>query len=262
MDMTPKTQTLRSSIGAKVRELRRERRWTQARLAELLGISQNYLSVLERGQGSFTAEQLLTILKHFNVPIDYFSPEKPEIEGQIQNALARQGASHLVETELIPSERLRKAADAIREALVSAESSRQITAIAPILVNHVGQLNLDMLHGEFKELGLEFRLGWVVENTLEAIKIEEASKNLPREWQIKYRRARIIIDSYTRGWRTFPGKPGEPPPFTPLDPEIASEQTLREIRETLPPIANRWRIVTRIGIDDFVRALRAARGAD
>lgn len=260
--MTPKIKALRSSIGARVRELRLERRWTQARLAELLGISQNYLSVLERGHGSFTAEHLLTILRHFNVPIDYFSPEKPEIEAQIQNALARQGASHLVETELIPSERLKKASDAIREALVSAESARQITAIAPILVNHVGHLNLDMLHTEFKELGLEFRLGWVIENTLEAIKIEEASKNLPREWRVKYHRAKTIIDSYTRGWRTFPGKPGEPPPFTPLDPEITTSQTLTEVQQSLPAIANRWRVVTRIGVDDFARALRAARGTD
>jgi len=260
--MTTETKALRKSIGARIRELRLERRWTQAKFAELLGISQNYLSVLERGNGSFTAEQLLTILKHFNVPIDVFSPQKPAIESQIQNALARQGASHLLETELIPSERLKKASDAIREALVSAESARQITAIAPILVNHAGQLNLDKLHSEFKELGLEFRLGWVIENTLEAIKIEEASKNLPREWRLKYRRARIIIDSYTQGWRTYPGKPGEQPPFTPLDPEITSEQTLREVRETLPPIANRWKIVTRLGVDDFVRALRAAHGVD
>lgn len=260
--MTPKTKALRSKIGAKVRQLRRERRWTQARLAELLGLSQNYLSVLERGQGSFTAEQLLTILKHFNVPIDYFSPEKTAVENQIQNALARQGAVHLAESELIPSERLKKAADAIREALVSAESARQITAIAPILVSHADQLNLDRLHNEFAELGLEFRLGWAVENTLEAIKREEESAGLPPLWRRKYRRARLIIDAYTKSWREHPGEPGKPPPFTPLDPEITSEETFEEIKKSAPLISKKWRIVSRLGVEDFARALRAARGAD
>jgi transcriptional regulator with XRE-family HTH domain len=261
--MSEQPISLRPEIGARVRKLRQERRWSQERLAALLGISQNYLSVLERGRCSFTAEQLLTILKHFNVPIDYFYPHKApaDFESQIQNALAREGASHLVESELMPSERLKKAADAIREALVSAGSARQITAIAPILVNHARQLNLEKLHSEFQELGLEYRWGWVIDNTLTAIKVE-ASKSLPREWRLKYRQALIIIDSHTRDWRTLPGGPGKPPPYSVLDPEITSVETLEEVRDTLSGIAQRWRIVTKIGVDDFARALRAARGAD
>lgn len=262
--MTEDAKALRAEIGARIRKLRQERRWSQTRLATLLGISQNYLSLLERGLGSFTAEQLLTVLKHFNVPIDDFSPKKTpaEIEGQIQNALARQGASHLLESELIPSERLRQAADAIREALVSAESPRQVTAVAPILVNHAGQLNLTKLHIEFTELGLENRLGWAIDNTLAAIKLEYAAQALPREWRLKYRRAVIIIDTFSHDWRTFPGKPGQPPAYDVLDPDITSEQTLKQVRDELPGISKRWRIVTRIKVDDFAHALRSARGAD
>ncbi len=251
-------------IGEQIRKLRHERRWTQARLAELLGISQNYLSELERGLGSFTAEQLLAILKHFNVPIDYFSQKKisDKFEGQIQNALARQGADHLFESELMPSERLKKSEDAIREALVSAESARQITAIAPILVKQAGRINLDKLHQEFKELGLEFRLGWVIENTLKAIKIQESSGPLPREWRLKSRRAGVILDADPPGWRNFPGESGNPPSYSVLDPDITSEESLNETRGMLPPIAKRWRIVTKIAVDDFVNALRAAHNAD
>ena len=88
--MTIKTPKV--PIGARLRELRQERRWTQQRLAALLGITQGHLSQLERGKREFTAQQLLTILKHFNVPIDYFSGEKVSAGSQIQNALARQGA--------------------------------------------------------------------------------------------------------------------------------------------------------------------------
>ncbi|MBI5881769.1 MAG: helix-turn-helix transcriptional regulator [Elusimicrobia bacterium] len=264
--MTRETKALRTEIGSRVRKLRQERRWSQTRLAALLGISQNYLSLLERGLGSFTAEQLLTILKHFNVPIDDFSPKKTpaEVEGQIQNALARQGATHLLESELIPSERLKQAIDAIREALVSAESARHITAVAPILVNHAGQINLTKLRNELAELGLENRLGWVIDNTLAALKLE-SSQVLPREWRLRYRRAGIVIGLFFRPWEAFSrpaGDPLQPPAYDVLDPEITSEETLKQVEEELAPIAKHWRIATTIEVDDFVKALRSARGAD
>jgi len=89
MTPKPKAKAPRSAIGARVRELRLERRWTQAKLAKLLGISQNYLSVLERGQGFFTAEQFLVILSSFDVSVDYFSPGKPKAAARIATAPAR-----------------------------------------------------------------------------------------------------------------------------------------------------------------------------
>ena len=54
-----KTQEKRTLISNKVRTLREGRHWTQAELAKRLGISQGWLSTIERGQGSFTAEQFL-----------------------------------------------------------------------------------------------------------------------------------------------------------------------------------------------------------
>ena len=162
------TKTPEVSIGTRLRELRRERRWTQQRLAVLLGITQGHLSQLERGKREFTAQQLLTILKHFNVPIDYFSAEKASAGSQIQNALARQGAAHLAESaDILPTEKLKRATDTIRETLVSADSSRQIAAVAPVFVSHAGQINLTRLRNEFATLGLENRLGWAIECTLE-----------------------------------------------------------------------------------------------
>ena len=85
------TKTLEASLGVKIRELRRERRWTQSRLSKLLGITQGHLSQLERGNRELSAKQLLTILKHFNVQLDYFSTGRASADNLIQNALARQG---------------------------------------------------------------------------------------------------------------------------------------------------------------------------
>lgn len=259
------TKTSSASIGARLRELRKERRWTQQRLAALLGVSQGHLSQLEHGKREFSAQQLLTILKHFNVPIDYFSPEKAPAGSQIQNALERQGASHLVESaDILPTERLKRATDTIRETLVSADSSRQIAAVAPVFVNHAGQINLVRLRNEFAVLGLENRLGWAIDSTLEAIHLE-SSHVLQREWRLKYRRAAVIIDSFHAPWRIAPGPmsdPKAPPHYDVLDPEITTRESLDETIENLSPLARRWKIATGIEVDDFARALRGARGAD
>lgn len=254
----PKTR-----IGPRVRELRLQRRLTQAQLAKMLAISQGYLSELERGRGSFTAEQFLAILGYFNVPADYFAPQAAS-GAQLQNTLARLGARHLTENEqVVPSDRLKSAQAAIREALVSADSARQIAAIAPVLVDQAGRINFVRLHNEFMELRLERRLGWLLHSVLEALD-RENSQVLPRGQRLKYRRATTIIAAFFTPWRLSPepAGPPSPPQYDVLDPEIATPETLQEVIENLSPIARKWKIATTIEIDDFVRALRAARGAD
>jgi transcriptional regulator with XRE-family HTH domain len=65
--MTTELDRIRLHIVDKVRALRRARRLTQAELAGKLGLSQARLSEIESGDGSFTAEQLVVILRLFNV---------------------------------------------------------------------------------------------------------------------------------------------------------------------------------------------------
>lgn len=253
-------KTIAAPLGPRVRELRKERRWTQERLAALLGITQGHLSQLERGSGFFTADQLLTLLRHFNVQLDYFSPQKASVGSQLQNALARQGAAHLVESQtILPSQRLKEATDIIRETLVSADSARQIAAVAPVLVDHAGQINLTRLRNELAELGLENRFGWAIESARAAIQLESV-RALPREWRLKYGRAALIIDTFVAPFIRL--RPAANAPFEVLDPEIASPETLKEVIGNLSPIARRWKVATRIEVDDFVGALRGARGAD
>lgn len=257
--MTGKTRS--AAFGTKVRKLRKERRWTQENLASWLGITQGHLSQLERGNGSFSADQLLTLLKTFNVPLDYFVEEKTSAGAQLHNALARQGAAHLFESaNVLPSEQLKNAAAVIRETLVSADSARQITAVAPVLVNHAGQLNLTRLRNEFAELGLENRFGWVVECVLEAIRLE-SDQVLEREWRLKYGRAAVIIEAFVAPFIIAgpTSNPDQLPPFEILDADLASPESLKEVLATLSSIARKWRIATRIEVDDFVRALRASR---
>lgn len=249
---------LKYSIAAKMRAVRKERRWTQVRFAELLGLSQNRLSEIERGEGSFTAEQLFIVLKTFNLQLDYFMPARSGQAPQIQNALARLGAKHLKEdSAAVPTERLKEAGDAVVEALVAASSPRQITAIAPVIVNQINNLNLNMLRLKLAEAGFERRLGWVLENTLEAVRGELAS--LRGEWRPKYRRAELVLRNLLVHWHIAEGgKPAEDI----LDRDIFSPETLDQVKGALPPPAKKWGIITRITVADFVEALRGARGTD
>ena len=141
----PKT---RQQIAAKVRELRLARRWTQAELARQLEISQNRLSDIERGDGSFTAEQFLLLSKLFNVAPGQFVHEPSDPGLAIQNALARLGALHVQESvHVLPSQELQEVHDVVREALLDG-SPRIITALAPVLVRNAERLSLAKLHAE------------------------------------------------------------------------------------------------------------------
>jgi hypothetical protein len=132
-----------------------------------------------------------------------------------------------------------------------------------VFVAQAGSINLGRLRNELAELGLEHRFGWAIESTLEAIKAESQAV-LPRDWRIRYRRAETIIQSYIAPFIILSPteNPESPAPYDVLDPEIVSRQTLDEVIESLSPLARKWKVATRIEIDDFVRALRTARGAD
>ena len=124
-----KYQQYKAEIAKKVRTLRLSRHLTQEELSQALGLSQGRYSEIERGLGSFNAEQFLEILRIFNVPASHFTLERARPSEELQNALARLGARHLNEDAgLLPSEQLEKVEDVIRETLLEAGASRQITA--------------------------------------------------------------------------------------------------------------------------------------
>lgn len=251
-------------LGTKVRQLRLQRHWTQARLARALGVTQGQLSKLERGERTFTAEHLVALLKQFNLTLDDLTQPARDTAAQLQNALARQGATHLAETpELLPSAKLRAATVAIREALVSADSARQIAAVAPVFVANAGKINLVRLRNEFAELGLESRLCWAIDSTRAAIQAE-LPRLKTREWRLKYQHALTVLEATFSSVlnRAPPVREGEPNSYEVLDPEITTLKTLEEVISDASPIAKKWRIATTIKDDEFVRALRAARGSD
>lgn len=253
-------------IGEKVRALRRSRRWSQAELAERLGLSQSRLSQIERGTSSLTAEQFLLLLKIFNVPVSQFAGQQGEALLQVQNVLARLGALHLHESaEVLPSEQLESVHAAVKEALVEA-SPRILTALAPVLVRHADRLNAARLLAELLPLGLGRRLGWVVENTLAAL------SRLPRgaasQRTRNERRAEVVLRALLERVSDLERpRRGETPveegrSLDWIEGGIRSNPTLDLYWAAASDISRRWGVVTRLKVDDFLHALEAARAGD
>jgi transcriptional regulator with XRE-family HTH domain len=245
----------KAKLAKKVRNLRVARQWTQSELASQLGLSQNRLSEIERGAGSFTAEQFLAILRLFNVTTDHFVSTPSSSEATVQNALARLGAAQLRESDALPSEQLRDAQTVLREVLVAPDSPRLLTALAPVLIKNIDRVQLPRLALSLNELGLAHRLGWLIENTLEAVARDLPAATKARQKQ--YRRAEVVLRSYLEH---------APAPQTAgpdvLDPSIRSSKTLAQVTANASPIAQRWQIASELTPDDFAEALRGARAAD
>jgi len=258
--MSIRKNNTRDRIAAKVRELRKQRRWTQAELARRLGLSQNRLSEIERGAGSFTAEQFLTILSLFNVSVTDFVPGlASDTDALLQKALARLGASHLHESEeIVPNELYNDPNIVVRETLV-AGSPRLLTALGPVLVNHVDRIQLKRIHAWLTEAGLGRRLGWLIDNVLDAIR-SELNQTLPRLWARRCRRAAVVLETFLEYLgSSSAGQPNDAAGPDILDPSIRTKRTLEEVKASSSPISQRWNIVTGLQPDDFSHALRESR---
>jgi repressor LexA len=58
-------------IGKRIKEIRLERGLSQERMGEILSVSQDTVSLWEKGKSVPTAEFLVAIAKNFEVSVDY-----------------------------------------------------------------------------------------------------------------------------------------------------------------------------------------------
>jgi len=249
----------RERIAKAVRTLRRERAWTQAELARKLGISQARLSQIESGGGSFSAEQLLLILKIFNVTPARFADGLQNRGSELQNALARMGAHHLYESEdVLPSTTVDDVVRIVAETLTQGDP-RLTAALAPVLVSNIDRLPLSKLLLDLSRAGLERRLPWLCENVVQAIN-SELKTDPPRTWSKEARRAALVIDLFL----TAHTPPSDQPPaaWEVLDAGIRSMKTALGVRDAASEASRKWHIITSLTPEDFVRALRDARASN
>lgn len=272
MNKPPAQQdAIRAEIARKVRALRESRNMTQADLSKKLGMSQGRFSVIERGEGSFSAEQIVEILRVFNATLGDLvgATETAAAEAILQNALARLGAAHLAEdARILPSTQLTEVEAVLREVLIAGDLPRQITALAPVLILNVDRLNLTKLWVEFQGYGLEHRLAWLLDSTLEAVRAELAAlRGLARRQAAPLKKAERAFDLFLhregpKRIRRVPAPPPDPTKEWTLDVDVlggvVSEKTLREIVLGSSDVARRWGVATTLQTEDFVEAVRAA----
>jgi transcriptional regulator with XRE-family HTH domain len=241
----------RGYIGRRVREARIKRGWTQAELAARLDLSQGRLSQVERGDGSFTAEQFLEILKIFNLSISDFVVARDE-RAALQNELVRLGAGHL---RVSPSAIAERGVDAfalvVRDALLSG-SPRLITALAPVLVEKIDHVSLSSLLIMARSHGLERRVGWLLDNVQDAVRsaLHRTRGGLAT---LRYSRALIVLrpfleEASLHGPLSLKrlGADGEARPSDVLDTDIRGDKSFEQTWRRAHPIAKAWGVVTAI----------------
>ena len=261
MDLALGTPNSRTRIARAVRTLRQERAWTQAELARKLGLSQSRLSEIERGDGSFTAEQFLLILTIFNVSTSRFTGAGQDQGLQLQNALARLGAHHLQESsEVVPADDLDDIVEVGDETL-SRGDPRQTAALAPVLVGNVDRIGLGKLYLDLAKIGRERRLAWLSENTAHAIGLELGNEP-PRAWAQRARRAAVVLGAFVDSvTNDLAAETSRPLLLDAFDRNIRSKKTLEEVKAASSAISRKWGIVSSLKSEDFAQALRAARVA-
>jgi len=234
----------REQIAVRVRELRLARRWSQVQLAKRLGLSQSRLSEIESGDGSFTAEQFLEILALFNVTASSFTGPVDR-RADLQNALARAGATNLLETERVASEELADVHAAIIDALIDG-SSRLITGIGPVVVRNANQVNARRLVAETLQIGLRNRLLWVFDNIIHALQMSSHRRGAHARALLVLRNA-ISLDGeiYIDGYDV-------------VDPTIRTQAGLEKAKTRSSELSKKWHIVSALQPADFKHALEQA----
>jgi len=245
-------QRAREHIGGRVRALRKEHRWTQADLARRLHLSQNRLSELERGRGSFAAEHLIELIRLFRVDIAAFDPTPANDDAELQSELLRYGARHLRPVSARIS--TDTAAQTVLRVLTDPRSERFVTALAPVLVHSVDQLPLPAIQLELANAGVPARLCWLVQNTHEALRQlppPEAPADARQE-----RRAQTVLGLFLQN---LPPRPADGSPGDILDAGVRTDATRDRVWDGASPVSRRWGVVSALKVADFADALRMAR---
>ncbi len=243
----------RLHLARKVRDLRKSKNWTQSELATHLAISQSRLSEIERGAGSFSAEQFLRILKLFNVSLTHFIGEQPR-GGGLQNALINHGATNLQQHhDASPDPRYDDVNIVVRDALLDG-SPRIITSLAPLLVRDADRIAFAKLHADLRAIGKERRLAWVAENTL--IALTAFLPGASRTWQMVGRRAELVLGDYLRLVDAHASTVATQPDL--LDATIRSARTRAAVEASASAPSRRRGVVTGLQPSDFEHALHDA----
>src|SRR3954468_21565679 len=106
-----------AGVGERIKIRRAELGWTQDQLAQKAGISKSFLSDLENGKRSVSAENLLDIARALSLSLDYLMTGKASQEEPTEVALPASLAKFAAEERL-----------SLRQTLMLLDMQKQIVA--------------------------------------------------------------------------------------------------------------------------------------
>lgn len=241
----PETELdLRKRIAALVATERRARTLSQAALAAELGVSQAHLSNVERGRASFTAEQLLYLLRRFNLGLETLLPVVDE-GAAAQNALLHHGAWHLAHIPAAGAPRYQNVNDLVVHVLCVPEP-RHVTALLPVFLHSVRRISLPSVQEGLSQAHVAGRLRWFLDMVKAAVGPQQS---IPPRYQLPAREVLMVIELAAHAAVL------ESDHIDAFDPSIRSVQTARELLAEGDPISKRHRIATSLRVADFVDAM-------
>lgn len=247
----------RHAVGATVRRLRTVHGWTLAGLAARLGLSTSRLSEVERGKGSFTAEQLLVLFRLFQVGPEAFDPGPPgedPVSASLQNALVRLGARHLAVDERAPvrAEHARPVG-VLLDVLVAHPEARLLTALPPVVVRQIDHVPFAAVQHGAVQAGVPGRWPWLLEHARAALEV--VGNTGDTAWLLQRRRALTLIERFLA---RLP-HPDPEEPFDLIDPELRHPASVQRAERAASVIDQRWRVLGRLTVADFAGPLEAVR---
>lgn len=63
------SKTVRNKFGKRVRELRKQKGWSQEQLADEAGLHRTYVGSIERGEQNVSLDNIEKLAKTFKIPI-------------------------------------------------------------------------------------------------------------------------------------------------------------------------------------------------
>lgn len=241
-----------SKIAFIIKDARKKRRLSQSELAKRLNITQARYSQIENGKGSFSAEQLIDLVRFFNIPLSAFEVSKKKIdEGEVlQNAVAYFGGQNLYETQdLLPSEKFDRLNAVVFETLIASRSARLLTGLAVVIIKNIYDIDFNWIESRLIQRNCLNRWGWLLENTLEALKLSSHyNKRTNRKAIFKISR---YLDLLKLEWEINKRENRD----TLLDKNIESAKTINMVLAERSEVSKRWNILSRIQVEDFKKAL-------
>jgi len=106
-----KIDSLQKEIGQKLKGLRTSRKYTTAEVAERTGITQSYVSKIERGEKQTSITTLQLLADFYNVHISYFFGEQQDIPEELQGKIDWISFGEEMERRNLTPEELKEIAD-------------------------------------------------------------------------------------------------------------------------------------------------------